>query len=183
MVRVVILVRVSTDKQDYQRQINELTDYCNKVNWEVVKIFSNKISGVTNLEGREEIISLIQYVRANYIKRVVCLEISRAQNRHFCARVTGDAYGDVGLEVVNMGLGKRKARIFWVCALLLICLAARSAILPGVPFYPECRSTRSAAPPPAGQGTKGQETKSRGTKAGERRAWERRAGGFTGGRG
>ena len=42
----------------------------------------------------------------------------------------------------------------------------------------ECRSTRSAAPPPAGQGTKGQETKSRGTKA-----WERRAGGFTGGRG
>lgn len=77
MVRVVILVRVSTDKQDYQRQINELTDYCNKVNWEVVKIFSNKISGVTNLEGREEIVSLIQYVRANYIKRVVCLEISR----------------------------------------------------------------------------------------------------------
>ena len=77
MDKVVLLVRVSTDKQDYQRQINELTDYCNKVNWEVEKIFSNKISGVTNLEGREEIMSLIQYVRANYIKRVVCLEISR----------------------------------------------------------------------------------------------------------
>ena len=77
MDKVVILARVSTDKQDYQRQINELTDYCNKVNWEVVKIFSNKISGITNLEGREEIVSLIQYVRANYIKRVVCLEISR----------------------------------------------------------------------------------------------------------
>ena len=113
---------------------------------------------------------------------------SRAQNRHFCARVTEDAYGDVGLEVVNVGFGKRKARIFWVCALLLICLAARSAVLLGAPFYPERRSTRSASPPPAGQ-----ETKSRGTKAGERRAGERRAGerragerravGFTGGRG
>ena len=95
---------------------------------------------------------------------------SRAQNRHFCARVTEDAYGDVGLEVVNVGLGKRKARIFWVCALLLICLAARSAVLLGAPFYPERRSTRSASPPPAGQetksrGTKGQETKSRGTKS------------------
>ena len=66
---------------------------------------------------------------------------SRAQNRHFCARVTGDAYGDVGLEVVNVGFGKRKARIFWVCALLLICLAARSAVLPEVPFYSECRPT------------------------------------------
>ncbi len=94
---------------------------------------------------------------------------SRAQNRHFCARVTGDAYGDVGLEVVNVGLGKRKARRFWVCALLLICLAARSAVLLGAPFYPERRSTRSASPPPAGRetksrGTKGQITKSRGTK-------------------
>ena len=49
--------------------------------------------------------------------------------------------GDVGLEVVNVGLGKRKARMFWVCALLLICLAARSAVLPEVPFYPECRPT------------------------------------------
>ena len=90
---------------------------------------------------------------------------SRAQNRHFCARVTEDAYGDVGLEVVNVGLGKRKARRFWVCALLLICLAARSAVLLGAPFYPKCRSTRSASPPPAGQETKSQETKSRGTKS------------------
>lgn len=89
---------------------------------------------------------------------------SRAQNRQFCARLTGDAYGDVGLEVVNVGLGKRKARMFWVCALLLICLAARSAVLPGVPFYPKCRSTRSASPPPAGRGTKSRGTKSRGTK-------------------
>ena len=106
---------------------------------------------------------------------------SRAQNRHFCARVTGDAYGDVGLEVVNMGFGKRKARMFWVCALLLICFAARSAVLLGAPFYPECRSTRSASPPPAGQETKsrgtksretkGQETKSRGTKG--RRVYRR----------
>lgn len=31
MEKVVILARVSTDKQEYQRQINELTDYCNKV--------------------------------------------------------------------------------------------------------------------------------------------------------
>ena len=93
---------------------------------------------------------------------------SRAQNRHFCARVTEDAYGDVGLEVVNVGLGKRKARRFWVCALLLICLAARSAVLPGVPFYSERRSTWSASPPPAGR-----ETKSRGTK-GRRVYWRQR---------
>ena len=87
------------------------------------------------------------------------------------------------------GLGEEKSaqvlglRAFTNLSCCSECHSTRSAILPGVPFYPECRSTRSAAPPPAGQGTKGQETKSRGTKAGERRAWERRAGGFTGGRG
>ena len=45
MEKVVILARVSTDKQEYQRQINELTDYCNKVGWEVVRVFANKVSG------------------------------------------------------------------------------------------------------------------------------------------
>ena len=45
------------------------------------------------------------------------------------------------------------------------CRSTRSAILLGVPFYPERRSTWSASPPPAGRGTKGQETKSRGTKS------------------
>lgn len=77
MDKVVLLVRVSTDKQEYQRQINELTDYCNKVDWEIVKVFSNKISGVTKIEDREEIQSLINYVKENRISRVVCLEISR----------------------------------------------------------------------------------------------------------
>ncbi len=77
MDKVVLLVRVSTDKQEYQRQINELMDYCNKVNWEIIKVFSNKISGVTKIEDREEIQSLIQYVKENKIDRVVCLEISR----------------------------------------------------------------------------------------------------------
>ena len=107
---------------------------------------------------------------------------SRAQNRHFCARVTEDAYGDVGLEVVNVGFGKRKARIFWVCALLLICLAARSAVLLGAPFYPECRSTRSAThhllarERRAGEqraGARKPEHESRGTK-GRRVYWRQR---------
>lgn len=77
MDKVVILARVSTDKQEYQRQINELSDYCVRSNWEVSEIFANKISGAKKLEEREEIQNLIQYIKENQIKRVVCLEISR----------------------------------------------------------------------------------------------------------
>lgn len=77
MDKVVILARVSTDKQEYERQLVELRDYCGKMGWEVVREFSNKVSGAVSIEDREEIMSLVEYVRANEVKRVVCLEISR----------------------------------------------------------------------------------------------------------
>ncbi len=77
MDRVVLLVRVSTDKQDYQRQINELTEYCQRVNWEVSETFANKVSGAKTIEEREEIQSMIEYIKSHSIRRVVCLEISR----------------------------------------------------------------------------------------------------------
>lgn len=77
MEKVVILARVSTDKQDYERQVNELTDYCRKMDWEVEKVFTNKVSGAKKNEEREEIRELISYVNSNQIRRVVCLEISR----------------------------------------------------------------------------------------------------------
>ena len=72
-----ILARVSTDKQDYQRQLNELNDYCKRVGWEVEATFCNKISGAKAIEERTEIQELIQFVKTHEISRVVCLEISR----------------------------------------------------------------------------------------------------------
>ena len=49
MDKVVILARVSTDKQEYQRQVNELTDYCSRIGWCVEATFCNKISGAKSL--------------------------------------------------------------------------------------------------------------------------------------
>ena len=77
MDKVVLLARVSTDKQEYQRQVNELTDYCNRVGWTVEAIFCNKVSGAKTIEERTEIQDLIRYVGEHEISRVVCLEISR----------------------------------------------------------------------------------------------------------
>ena len=75
--KVVILARVSTNKQDYDRQIIELIDYCNRVGWEVANVFANKVSGAKAVEERAEIVDMIEYVRTNAIRRVVVLEISR----------------------------------------------------------------------------------------------------------
>ena len=74
---VVLLCRVSTNHQDYARPINELTEYCNRQDWNSEKVFANKVSGAKKLEERTEIIEMISYVRAHDIDKVVVLEISR----------------------------------------------------------------------------------------------------------
>lgn len=77
MENVVILARVSTNKQDYERQVVELTDFCNRMNWEVEKVFANKVSGAKTVEERSEIQEMVTYIKTNDVKRVVVLEISR----------------------------------------------------------------------------------------------------------
>ena len=77
MDKVVILARVSTNKQEYRRQVNELKSFCQKMDWEIIGTFTNKISGAESLENRKELIEMIEFVRSNDVQRVVCLEISR----------------------------------------------------------------------------------------------------------
>ena len=77
MEKVVLLARVSTDKQEYRRQINELKGFCEKMEWEIVEIFANKVSGAETIENRTEIVEMMEFVRKNEVTRVVCLEISR----------------------------------------------------------------------------------------------------------
>lgn len=77
MEKVAILARVSTQGQDYERQVVELTDYCQRMNWDVVKVFTNKISGAAKNADREEISALVDFVKEQQLNRLVCLEISR----------------------------------------------------------------------------------------------------------
>lgn len=77
MDKVVLFARVSGEKQQYQRQLNELNEYCTHVGWSVAATFCNKISGAKTIEERTELQELIQYVKTHEISRVVCLEISR----------------------------------------------------------------------------------------------------------
>ena len=75
--KAVILARVSTDKQEYNRQVVELTDYCDKMGYEVIRVFANKVSGAKKNEDRSEIMEMLQYIEQNNIDKVCVLEISR----------------------------------------------------------------------------------------------------------
>ena len=47
------------------------------MNWDIVGTFANKVSGAETIENRTEIVEMVEFVRENEVKRVVCLEISR----------------------------------------------------------------------------------------------------------
>lgn len=81
MKRCVLLCRCSTDKekglQDYQYQIDTLTEICKKRDWEIVKVFGGYVSGAAPIEARQEILDLISYVKENKIDFCCATEISR----------------------------------------------------------------------------------------------------------
>lgn len=77
MTKVVLLLRVSTNGQDYEYQHNTLKELADRKGWEIVKVFANKISGAKKNEERQEIIDLIDYVKNNEVDMVLATEISR----------------------------------------------------------------------------------------------------------
>ena len=74
---VVLLCRVSTAGQDYSRQVDELSDFCSKMGWNVRRIFTAKVSGAKKIEERSELTEMLNYIRGNSIDKVCVLEISR----------------------------------------------------------------------------------------------------------
>ena len=79
--RIVIYARVSTSAQDYTRQITELRKYAKKQNYEIVKEFSEKISGGKKIEEREAIRELLDFVKFNKVDKVLIYEASRLSRR------------------------------------------------------------------------------------------------------
>lgn len=76
-IKVCLLCRVSTMVQDYEYQVNLLTDIAKSRNWDVVKVFANKVSGAKKNEDRMEIQELLDYVQVNKVDKILCTEISR----------------------------------------------------------------------------------------------------------
>jgi len=77
MEKVCLLLRVSTNAQDYEYQHSTLVELCKHKGWDIVKVFANKVSGAKKNEDRKEIVELIDYVKNNHVDRVVATEISR----------------------------------------------------------------------------------------------------------
>lgn len=77
MMKTVIFARVSTNVQEYDRQINELTTLAKSNGWSVEAVFAEKISGAKSNKERTELLNMVSYVEANHINKVLVTELSR----------------------------------------------------------------------------------------------------------
>lgn len=80
-ITAVIYARVSTNGQDYERQLNELRDYASRMGYVVVKEFAEKISGAKKVAEREALTELLSFVESNRIDKVLIYECSRLSRR------------------------------------------------------------------------------------------------------
>lgn len=80
-INVCIYARVSTNSQEYDRQLSELREYASNMGYEVVKEFAEKISGAKKVEEREALVGLLSYVEANPVDKVLIYECSRLSRR------------------------------------------------------------------------------------------------------
>lgn len=75
--KTIIFARVSTNIQEYDRQVNELTTLANSKGWSFEAVFAEKISGAKANAERSELLNMVAYVEANAIDKVLVTELSR----------------------------------------------------------------------------------------------------------
>lgn len=106
--KVAILVRVSSksDRQDYDRQISDLTAVAKRNKWQVVKIVAAKVSATkTRLTAREDIAEFFELVASNQIQKVLVTELTRIGRRAKEIREVYEYLQKSGVSIFIQSLG------------------------------------------------------------------------------
>jgi DNA invertase Pin-like site-specific DNA recombinase len=80
-VPVAILVRVSTEKQETARQVNELTAVAEAKGWQVMEVCKETITGRADADDRDGLRRVEALAAAGRVKKVLVHEISRLSRR------------------------------------------------------------------------------------------------------
>lgn len=79
--KVCIYCRVSTSKQDYDHQLRSLRTYAKKNGYEVIKEFTETISGHRKINDRIALVDLMEFVQENKVDKILIFECSRLSRR------------------------------------------------------------------------------------------------------
>lgn len=82
---VAILVRVSTTKQENDRQISELQAYATAKGYEVVEVCEEQVSGMADESDRHGLHRAEELARTGMVKKILVHEVSRLARRNSVA--------------------------------------------------------------------------------------------------
>jgi DNA invertase Pin-like site-specific DNA recombinase len=79
MKKVILFCRVSStnDRQNYERQINDLTQLADSLNYQVEAVFAEKVSGAKKNQDRQELMKMVDFVKQHDIDKILVTELSR----------------------------------------------------------------------------------------------------------
>jgi hypothetical protein len=82
MKKVVIYARVSTASQEYERQLNELREYAERMGYNVAKEFAEKASGAKRVAEREALKELLTFVEESVPSTSIYIKESENVDDH-----------------------------------------------------------------------------------------------------
>lgn len=97
--RAAILVRVSTARQETDRQINELRAAAGEKGWRVVSVEEEVISGASEKEARVKLDKILGLARSGAITKVMVHEISRLSRRNSVVHWFVEEISKVGVSL------------------------------------------------------------------------------------
>jgi DNA invertase Pin-like site-specific DNA recombinase len=92
-------------KQDYDRQISDLTAYCEQKNYTISKVIATKITGTKTFIDRQDLQELLAAANRNEFQKVIVTEISRIGRNARDIRNTIDQLHKKKIAVVFKNLG------------------------------------------------------------------------------
>lgn len=75
--RVFGYARVSVSHEDIENQVKAIEEYCREVGYELLKVFKDTVTGVSNPLDRPEFRKMIDYASDLGIRKVVVYDVSR----------------------------------------------------------------------------------------------------------
>lgn len=128
MMKAIIYARVSTAKQELDRQINELKAYAKKNEMELVQVFTDTQSGKSKAATRKASSEMFAFIQSEKIDIVLVSEISRLGRNSFDVQRTVNEIVNVqGIDLYlhqqNMRARDRDGKINFVFKLITDILA------------------------------------------------------------
>lgn len=106
MTPVALFARVSSQAQDFGRQLVDLQRHADRQQYQVVATIAEKLSGSRNSRARRpDLDQLLQLARAGQIQKVLVTELSRLGRRARETRQVVEELMDMGVSVYALNIG------------------------------------------------------------------------------